>query len=88
MIFPKTSLTLSGERFIVHYRLAAGDEAQALETARGICLEQTVEVPMELLAEDDIRGQVVGRIEAVAAAGPGGADSQLSGLAGHGGHQP
>ena len=66
MIFPATRLTLSGERFTVHYRLVAGGEAEAEAIARGICLEQTVEVSDKLLADDDIRGQVVGRIEALA----------------------
>ena len=71
MIFPATSLNLSGERFVVHYRLVAGDEGAAVAMARGICLEQTVEVPAELLAQDDIRAHVVGRIETLEAAGPG-----------------
>ena len=39
--------------------------------ARGICLEQTVEVSDELLADDDIRGHVVGRIEALEALATG-----------------
>ena len=69
VIFPATRLTLSGERFTVHYRLVAGGEAEARAIARGICLEQTVEVSDELLADDDIRGQVVGRIEALEARG-------------------
>lgn len=63
MIFPETRLDLSGERFSVHYRLVAANQAEALTKAHGICLEQTVEVPAGLLAEDDIRGLVVGRIE-------------------------
>jgi ribulose-bisphosphate carboxylase large chain len=65
MIFPATSLNLSGERFTVRYRLVADDEAEARAMARGICLEQTVELPEELLAEDDIRAHVVGSIEAL-----------------------
>ena len=68
MIFPATRLTLSGERFTVHYRLVAGGEAEARALARGICLEQTVEVSDKLLADDDIRAHVVGRIEALEAA--------------------
>jgi S-methyl-5-thioribulose 1-phosphate isomerase len=78
MIFPETSLTLSGERFTVHYRLFAGNEAEARTIARGICLEQTVEVPAELLAEDDIRAHVVGRIEKLEAAGPSRYDVAIS----------
>ncbi|NOZ51115.1 MAG: ribulose 1,5-bisphosphate carboxylase large subunit [Chloroflexi bacterium] len=66
MIFPHTTLTLSGERFIVHYRLLAADATGARAIARGISLEQTVEVSAELLAEDDIRAQLVGRVESLA----------------------
>lgn len=69
MIFPQTSLELSGERVTVHYRLVAGTEAEATAMAQGICLEQTVEVPESLLADDDIRAHVVGRIEALEIAG-------------------
>ena len=36
MIFPKTTLSLSGERFTVLYRLVAGDETQAQAVARRI----------------------------------------------------
>lgn len=69
MIFPATRLTLAGQRFTVHYRLAASDVAAAEAIARGICLEQTVELPDHLLADDDIRRHVVGRIEALGASG-------------------
>ena len=65
MIFPETSLVLSGDRFTVLYRLAAANEAEARRKAQGICLEQTVEVPQALLQDDDIRNQVVGRIESL-----------------------
>ncbi len=65
MIFPPTTLALSGERFIVHYGILAADGEEARSRARGVCLEQTVETPASLLADDDIRGQVVGRIEAL-----------------------
>jgi S-methyl-5-thioribulose 1-phosphate isomerase len=78
MIFPQTSLTLSGERFTVHYRLLAGNEAEARTIARGICLEQTVEVPAELLAEDDIRAHVVGRIEMLEPVAPSRYDVAIS----------
>lgn len=50
------------ERFTVYYRLS-GDEAQALDKARDICLEQTVEFPGELIPTNFIQEQVVGRIE-------------------------
>lgn len=70
MIFPETRLDLSGERFGVHYRLVAVNQDEARAKALGICLEQTVEVPAELLAADDIRGQVVGRIESLEPVAP------------------
>lgn len=50
------------ERFTVSYRLS-GDEAGAMEKARDICLEQTVEFPGELVPAGFIQEQVVGRIE-------------------------
>ncbi len=78
MIFPATRLALSGERFTVHYRLVAGDEASARTVALGICLEQTVETSDELLADDDIRGHVVGRIEMLEAADRGHFDAAIS----------
>ena len=78
MIFPATRLSLSGERFTVHYRLVAAAEVEARAIARGICLEQTVETSEQLLADDDIRGHVVGWIEALEAAGPGRFDATIS----------
>lgn len=67
MIFPKTSLTLAGDRFTVIYRLFATNRAAARAKAEGICLEQTVEAPLHLLADDDIRAEVTGRIESLEA---------------------
>ncbi|HSH77625.1 MAG TPA: RuBisCO large subunit C-terminal-like domain-containing protein [Herpetosiphonaceae bacterium] len=61
-MLPPVSLDLSGERFAVVYRLA-GDESNARAKAQEICLEQTVEFPIELLPAGDIREQIVGRIE-------------------------
>ena len=71
MIFPHTTLALSGERFTVQYQIRAADADEARARAWGVCLEQTVETPDALLANDDIRGQVVGRIEALEAQGEG-----------------
>jgi len=78
MIFPPTFWELSGDRFFVDYRISGNDEADALTTAKGICLEQTVETPLDLLADDDIRGAVVGRIESFRAAGDDGFDVSIS----------
>ncbi|MZP29797.1 ribulose 1,5-bisphosphate carboxylase large subunit [Heliobacterium undosum] len=49
-------------RFSVLYRLT-GDEATALNKAKDICLEQSVEFPGDLLPEGFIREHIVGRIE-------------------------
>jgi ribulose-bisphosphate carboxylase large chain len=65
MIFPPTSLPLSGDRFTVIYRLAGADELDVRAKIKGICLEQTVELPEELLPDDDIRAEIVGRLESL-----------------------
>jgi ribulose-bisphosphate carboxylase large chain len=52
------------ERFQVVYHIL-GDEQEVRERARGICLEQTVEVDDALVPPGFIREQVVGRVEAV-----------------------
>ncbi|HEY0601280.1 MAG TPA: hypothetical protein VGD58_00145, partial [Herpetosiphonaceae bacterium] len=57
-------LMLSGERFRVVYHLT-GDEAEARRKAIDICLEQTVELPDDLLPDGPIRDAVVGRIESL-----------------------
>lgn len=50
------------ERFSVLYRLS-GSELEVYEKAQDICLEQTVEFPVELLPPGLIQDHVVGRIE-------------------------
>lgn len=50
----------SGERFTAVYRIQ-DDEAGAVDRARGICFEQTVEFPEPALPRREIRDQVVGR---------------------------
>jgi ribulose-bisphosphate carboxylase large chain len=62
MAIPAVGIPLSGERLRVTYRLT-GDQPLAWEKAQDICLEQTVELPADLVPEGDIRDQVVGRIE-------------------------
>ncbi len=53
---------LSGERFRVVYRIR-GDAAEALATARDVCVEQTVEFPRELIPAGEIRDAVVGQLD-------------------------
>jgi ribulose-bisphosphate carboxylase large chain len=55
-------LQLSGERFVVHYRLR-GNEEDARSKAQVICVEQTVEFPLNLVPHGAIRDQIVGQIE-------------------------
>lgn len=57
-------LPLSGERFRVVYRLT-GSEAEARTKAEDICVEQTIEFPVELVTGGDIRDHILGRIEAL-----------------------
>jgi ribulose-bisphosphate carboxylase large chain len=59
-------INLSGERFQVIYHLA-GNEAEAARKAQDICLEQTVELPADLVPDGAIRDGVVGRIESLRA---------------------
>jgi ribulose-bisphosphate carboxylase large chain len=59
---PKGALSLSGERLRATYRLAF-PEAEARVLARTIAVEQTIEFPLDLVGEGDIRDHVVGRVE-------------------------
>ncbi|MGE5138119.1 MAG: RuBisCO large subunit C-terminal-like domain-containing protein [Rudaea sp.] len=62
MSLPGVSVDVSGDRFQVVYHIR-GDEEEALARARAVCLEQTVEIPDDLVPEGDIRSHIVGRIE-------------------------
>jgi ribulose-bisphosphate carboxylase large chain len=55
-------INLSGERFRVVYRLI-GSKDEALQKAREICVEQTIEFPDDLVTGGDIREHILGRIE-------------------------
>jgi ribulose-bisphosphate carboxylase large chain len=77
MMLPNPTLTLSGERFTVHYRIpGAGPDAR--ELARSICLEQTVEFPEAIVPAGDIREQIVGRIESLQPAGANHSEAEIS----------
>ncbi|MFA5975201.1 MAG: RuBisCO large subunit C-terminal-like domain-containing protein [Elusimicrobiota bacterium] len=57
---------ISGKRFKVHYRLAGLlDETAARAVASDIALEQTVELPDDLIPSQTIRHSVVGQIESL-----------------------
>ena len=49
-------------RFSVSYRIAA-DEKTALEMAKSICVEQTVEFPAAHIECDAIHSDIIGRLE-------------------------
>lgn len=51
-----------GGRFTVSYRIAA-EEATALEMAKSICVEQTVEFPAAHIECDAIHSDIIGRLE-------------------------
>ncbi len=69
MSIPATRVPVSGERFLATYALhALPEEARAL--AEAICVEQTIEFPEDLIADDDIRGEVIGRIESLEVVAP------------------
>ena len=68
-----TSLNVTGNRFRVTYSVHAGAE-EARDIAEKACVEQTIEFPPELIQDDDIRGEVFGRIEEFSSPSP---DSHL-----------
>lgn len=57
-------LSLSGARFTARYRIICSPE-QATARARDICVEQTIEFPEFLVTDDQIREQIIGRLEAL-----------------------
>jgi hypothetical protein len=52
-------------RFRVRYRLRADTPQEADQRALGIALEQTVEIPGDIVPEGYISDEIVGQIEAV-----------------------
>jgi ribulose-bisphosphate carboxylase large chain len=61
-MIPAAAVDVSGERFRVEYRIAAA-EPDARAIARDICVEQTVEFPLDRIPDGDIRDVIVGQIE-------------------------
>jgi ribulose-bisphosphate carboxylase large chain len=59
---------ISGDRFFVTYTLA-GSESEARSLADYICNEETVEFPIELISDDWIKENILGRIETFSPAG-------------------
>jgi ribulose-bisphosphate carboxylase large chain len=63
MIEP-TSLTLSGDRIEAVYEFH-GDVTEAEGRANALRVEQTIEFPADLVPDDDIQREIVGRIESI-----------------------
>lgn len=63
MIEP-TSLSVSGERIDAIYEFT-GDPADVEQRANALRVEQTIEFPADLVPDDDIQREVVGRIESI-----------------------
>jgi ribulose-bisphosphate carboxylase large chain len=64
MTLPPVSLDLTGDRILATYRIT-GDEPAVRETLEHLCVEQTIEFPADLVADDDIRRYLVARVEEV-----------------------
>lgn len=62
MNYEEAPLPLSGERVTVRYSVY-GDSTGALETARAICVEQSIEFPPHLIPQNDFWAGVMGRLE-------------------------
>ncbi|MGP1355437.1 RuBisCO large subunit C-terminal-like domain-containing protein [Roseicyclus sp.] len=58
-------------RFTVTYRLFAASAAEARARAEGVALEQTVEVPRDVVPEGFIADEIVGRVEEIGAEAEG-----------------
>ena len=65
-------------RFRVTYRIAAMDEAEARERAHAIALEQTVEVPDDVVPDGWIRDEIVGRVESLRPGAAGAHEAVIS----------
>ncbi len=63
MIEP-TTLTVSGDRLKATYEFH-GPVADAEARANALRVEQTIEFPADLVPDDDIQREIVGRIEAI-----------------------
>ena len=68
MIEP-TTLTVSGDRITAVYEFT-GDVAEAEGRADALRVEQTIEFPADLVPDDDIQREIIGRIESLDVVGP------------------
>jgi ribulose-bisphosphate carboxylase large chain len=65
-------------RFSVTYRIFAGSLDEASSRAAGVALEQTVEVPLDVVPKGYIADEIVGRVEQVEAESEGAFRARLS----------
>ena len=63
-------LNLSGDRLRATYRLI-GDRDQARARAEDICVEQTVEFPLDLIESPAIKKEILGAVQSLDEIGPG-----------------
>ncbi|MGB9357804.1 MAG: RuBisCO large subunit C-terminal-like domain-containing protein [Acidimicrobiia bacterium] len=76
MIEP-TTLTVSGDRVRAVYEFT-GDSADAEGRANALRVEQTIEFPADLVPDDDIQREIIGRIESLGTVGPDLARAEVS----------
>jgi len=76
MIEP-TVLNVSGERIHAVYEFT-GDIGEARHRAEALVVEQTIEFPADLVPDDDIRDEIIGRIESFDEVGPDKARVEVS----------
>ena len=67
MIEP-TTLTVSGDRVVAVYEFS-GNVADAEKRANALRVEQTIEFPADLVPNDDIQREIIGRIESLETVG-------------------
>lgn len=77
MLPSHVTLDLSGVRFSVDYRIV-GDASDARAKAEGICVEQTIEFPPELVPAGDIADQIIGQIANFVENGDGSCTATIS----------
>ena len=58
-------------RFVVHYRIFASSRDEAAERAAAIALEQTVEIPRDVVPHGYVEDEIIGRVESVTDEGDG-----------------
>ncbi len=76
MIEP-TTLTVSGDRITAVYEFT-GDVADAEARANALRVEQTIEFPADLVPDDDIQREIIGRVESLDVVGPDTARAEVS----------